>query len=114
MHGLGNSEHLSFVVRTANGQQITVNPGVSPMRRHGVPRHRRGFAAERKGPEAIQRHGEAVWTRLDAATHTFLVSYNDYGGSLAAAIALLEIEGPLRVSLLDMRYLQANEVGGTR
>ncbi len=111
LHGLGivkDPKVPQFVVRTANGQQITVNPGVSPDEMAWENDIGLASPPSGKAPEAIQRHGEAVWTRLDAATHTFLVSYNDYG-DLPAAITDVKValdSGAATRVVVDMRYLQ--------
>jgi hypothetical protein len=111
LHGLGIVKDPAvpqFVFHTSNGEQITVNPGVSADELAWENDIDLASPPSGKAPEAIQRHGEAVWTRLDAATHTFLVSYNDYG-DLSAAItemkAAFDSGGATRV-VLDMRYLQ--------
>jgi hypothetical protein len=111
LHGLGivkDPAAPQFVFKQPTGQQITVNPGVSPD--EGAWENDIDLAAPPPGkaPEAIVRHGEALWTRLDAATHTFLVSYNDYGDTSAAIAAMkaaLDGKQASRV-VLDMRYLQ--------
>ena len=59
-------------------------------------------------PEAVARRTEAAWTRLDKATKTFLLSYNDYEAvllpkAIAAMEAALDDGSATRV---DMRYLR--------
>lgn len=61
-------------------------------------------------PEAVARRTEPVWTRLDATTKTFLISYNDYtAGDLPPAIAAMREAldgGSAERVVLDMRYLR--------
>jgi hypothetical protein len=59
-------------------------------------------------PEAVARRGERVWTRLDSARRTFLVSVNDYGDMTAATAAMTKAvnEGKADRVVFDMRYLR--------
>ena len=60
--------------------------------------------------EAVRRRGEPVWTRLDEASRTFLLSYNDYTPTgLAPALKAMQAafdDGLADRVVLDMRYLQ--------
>lgn len=61
-------------------------------------------------PESVDRRREAVWTRLDEPTKTFVISYNDYTEEdlqpfIAEMKAALDAGSADRV-LVDMRYVR--------
>ncbi len=60
--------------------------------------------------EAVKRRGEAVWTRLDGPTKTFILGYNDYTeGDLEPAIEDMKAaldDGSAERVLVDMRYIR--------
>jgi hypothetical protein len=65
--------------------------------------------------DAVKRRVEPVWTRLDAPTKTFVLSYNDYTENdlppaLAAMKAALDDGSATRV-VVDMRYIRGGNGG---
>lgn len=58
-------------------------------------------------PEAVARHTELVWTRLDAKDKVFYISVNDYGDTTAAVAAMRAAldAGTANRVVLDIRYL---------
>ena len=61
-------------------------------------------------PESVARRGEAIWTRIDKPTKTFVISFNDYTEddppkAIAAMQAALADGSATRV-LFDMRYVR--------
>ena len=58
-------------------------------------------------PEAVARHTELVWARLDAKDKVFYISVNDYGDTTAAVAALRAAldAGTANRVVLDIRYL---------
>lgn len=58
-------------------------------------------------PEAVARHTELFWTRLDAKDKAFYISINDYGDTTAAVAAMRAAldAGTANRVVLDIRYL---------
>ncbi len=70
-----------------------------------------------EAPEAVARRGEPIWTRLDRATRTFVISFNDYGTTgvpeaVTAMTAALD-KGTARRVVVDMRYLRGGDGSGS-
>jgi Peptidase family S41 len=113
LHGLGivhDPAKPAFVFEQPSGSQVTVDLAASPDETAWENDLNMSSAPIGKVPEAIARRSEPVWTRLDAATKSFLVSYNDYTendlpSAIAAMTAALD-DGSADHVVLDMRYLK--------
>ena len=113
LHGLGivhDPAKPAFVFEQSSGSQVTVDLTASPDETAWEDDLGMSSAPIGTVPEAIARRGEPVWTRLDAATKSFLVSYNDYTetdlpGAIAAMTSALD-DGSADHVVLDMRYLK--------
>lgn len=118
LHGLGIVQDVAkpqFVLAKPDETMVTVDPGVSSDESVWETDIRIGAPAPGNPPEAISRHGEAAWTRLDPTTKTFLIALNDYDSSAISAavttmLAALDTGAANRV-VLDMRYLQGGKRG---
>jgi hypothetical protein len=68
-------------------------------------------------PEAVARRGEPIWTRLDTATRTFVISFNDYGTTgvpeAVTAMKAALVKGTARRVVFDMRYLRGGDASGS-
>jgi hypothetical protein len=112
LHGLGfvdDMAHPRYELASPDGTTIEVDPTTTDLRtwEEGL-----GIVGDLMGeaPEAVARRTEPVWWRLDEATKTFLLSYNDYEGgdlqgALDAMIAALHDDSADRV-VVDLRYLR--------
>jgi hypothetical protein len=112
LHGLGivdDPTKPGFRFEAADGTQQTVDLGAMEIDPWNAAFDVIGDLLG-DAPEAVSRRNVAVWTRLDAATKTFIVSYNDYTEAglppaLQAMTTALDSGAATRV-LLDMRYLR--------
>ena len=111
LHGLGlvdDPAKPGLVLERPDGSRVTVDPAPE------LPDD--GFGLETVGSlegdanEAVARRAEPVWTRIDKASKTFVLSYNDYTETdlqpaLEAMDAALD-DGSAERVVIDMRYLQ--------
>ena len=117
LHGLGivdDPARPGYVFERPDGSQVTLDLASTDL---ATWEQELGIIGDLMGdaPEAVARRGEAVWTRLDKPTRTFLFSYNDYAENglpeaIAAMNAALDDGSATRV-VLDMRYLRGGNGG---
>jgi len=110
LHGAGivsDTETPQFVLESADGDQVTVDPEVM-----NTTAWEQNFRITGNlvgaDPEAVGRREQQIWTRLYPDEQTFLVAVNDYGDMTDATAemqAALENGDADRV-VLDMRYLR--------
>jgi len=110
LHGAGivsDTETPQFVLESADGHQVTVDPEVM-----NTTAWEQNFRITGNlvgaDPEAVGRREQQIWTRLYPEERTFLVAVNDYGDMTDATAemqAALENGDADRV-VLDMRYLR--------
>jgi hypothetical protein len=115
LHGLGFVEDPTkpgYVLEKPGGGRITVDPAPEPGDTSAFAAGLIGYLMG-DATEAVARRGEPVWTRLDEASRTFLISYNDYtptglGPALTAMRAALD-DGRADRVVIDMRYLRGGD-----
>lgn len=99
----------AYLLEQPDGTQVTVNPASLD---EGAWAEAFGVVGDLVGdaPEAVARRTEPAWTRLDKASKTFILSYNDYEDMLLPkAITAMEQAldaGTATRVVLDMRYLR--------
>ena len=115
LHGLGlvtDESKPGYVVEKPDGERVTLDLPPQPVDGDFAKSIEVGYLMGDE-TEAIRRRGEAVWTRLDEATRTFLISYNDYTPTgLAPALKAVQAafdDGQADRVVLDMRYLQGGD-----
>jgi len=112
LHGLGIVEDPAkpaFVFARPDGTEVTVDLTSS---RYLTWETDLGIVGGLMGdaPESVDRRREAIWTRLDEPTKTFVISYNDYTEDdlqpyIAEMTAALD-DGSANRVLVDMRYIR--------
>ena len=112
LHGAGIADdpnQATFVLARPDGTQVTA---VVASTDQAAWEQELGIIGDLMGdaPEAVARRDEPVWTHLDKATKTFVLSFNDYeGGQLPAAIEAMTKaldDGSAKRVVLDMRYIR--------
>lgn len=116
LHGLGivdDPQKPAFAFEKQDGSSVTVDLAPEPSDSAWVT----GLIGYLMGDanDAVKRRGEAVWTRLDKPTKTFVLSYNDYtendlGPALEAMTRSLDDGSAVRV-VVDMRYIRGGNGG---
>ena len=116
LHGLGivdDPDKPAFSFEKADGSSVTVDLAPEPTDSAWVS----GLIGYLMGDanDAVKHRGEAVWTRLDKPTKTFVLSYNDYtendlGPALEAMTRSLDDGSAVRV-IVDMRYIRGGNGG---
>jgi hypothetical protein len=102
---VGDAARPGFVLRSADGGSITVDPSAIPEQQYTLPSP--GYLTGR-APEAVKRRAERIWTTVDTKHRVFLISVNDYGDMVAAGAAMTAAFDARKVErvVFDMRYLQ--------
>ena len=116
LHGLGfvhDPDKPAFSFEKADGSSVTVDLAPEDTDSAWVG----GLIGYLVGDadDAVKRRGEAVWTRLDKPTKTFVLSYNDYtendlGPAIEAMTHSLDDGSAVRV-VVDMRYIRGGNGG---
>ena len=115
LHGTGivaDPAKPGYVFQRPDGSQVTADLGSATIDDWAAQLHVIGDLVG-DAPEAVARRGEPIWTRLDPASRTFLISFNDYtevgrSEAIAAMEAALDDGSADRV-VLDMRYLRGGD-----
>jgi hypothetical protein len=105
---VADTAHPAFELEGSDGTRTTVDPTILDERSFTLTSPGYLTVPAGKGPEAVARRGERIWTRLDAKRRVLLISVNDYGDmtdAIATLASLLEHKSIDRV-VVDMRYLQ--------
>jgi hypothetical protein len=102
---VADEERPQFEVERSDGTTVSADP---PMLDEDSYRLVGTGWLQGDAPQAVARRGERIWTRLDEASRTLLISVNDYGDMTDAIKELTDgfDSGRIERVVFDMRYLQ--------